>query len=162
MFNLIGSVIYRALEKARINERESKFKRRYSLDKTFDCKRVDVRFYGKGDIIGGAESYVGHRTSIQVSDGYHVKIGSRTRISHNVRMYTTSTETDQDFTQRPLRSFFGNIEIGDGVWIGANTVILPGISIGSNVAIGAGSVVTKDIPANTVYAGVPARFIKNK
>ncbi|MDN3701890.1 acyltransferase [Vibrio artabrorum] len=162
MLHLIGSAIYRMLEKSYIKERESKYKRRYSLDKSFDCKRVNVRFYGKGDIIGGAESYVGHNTAIQVVDGYHVKIGRRTRISHNVRMYTSSTETNQDFTKRPLKSFFGNIEIGEGVWVGANTVILPGVHIGNNVAIGANSVVTKDIPANTVYGGVPARLIKNK
>lgn len=162
MFHTLGAAIYRLLEKSYIKERENKFKRRYSLDKSFDCKRINVRFYGKGDIIGGAESYVGHNTAIQAVDGRYVKLGNRTRVSHNVRMYTSSTETDQIFTERPLKSFFGNIEIGDGVWIGANTVILPGVTIGNNVAIGANSVVTKDIPANTVYGGVPARFIKNK
>ena len=162
MFYMIGSALFRALEKAHIKEKEAKYKRRYSIDSTFDLKRSHVRFYGKGDIIGGAESYVGHNTAIQAMLGYTVKIGRRTRISHNVRMYTSSTETQQDFTQRPLKSYFGNIDIGEGVWIGANTVILPGVTIGSNVAIGANSVVTKDIPSNTVYGGVPARFIKNK
>lgn len=162
MLYIIGSAIYKILEKAHIKERESKYKRRYSLDKSFRCKKINVRFYGEGDIIGGIESYVGHNTAIQVSKGHFVKIGRRTRISHNVRMYTSSTKTGQDFTDRPLKSFFGNIEIGDGVWIGANTVILPGVTIGNNVAIGANSVVTKDVPSNTVYGGVPAKFIKNK
>ncbi len=162
MFYYIGAAIYRMLEKAYIKEREAKYKRRYSIDKTFDLKRVNVRFYGKGDIIGGAESYVGHNSAIQAVEGQFVKIGRRTRISHNVRMYTSTTDTQQDFTQRPLKPFFDNIEIGDGVWIGANTVILPGVHIGNNVAIGANSVVTKDIPSNTVYGGVPAKYIKDK
>ena len=51
MFYLIGSTIYRMLEKSHIKERESKYKRRYSLDKSFDCKRINVKFYGKGDVV---------------------------------------------------------------------------------------------------------------
>lgn len=46
-------------------------------------------------------------------------------------------------------------------WIGANSTILPGVTIGENSVVAAGSVVTKDVPANTVVAGVPAKIIKN-
>jgi len=53
----------------------------------------------------------------------------------------------------------GPIIIGDSSFIGNNVIVLPGITIGSNTIIGAGSVVTKDIPENSVYAGAPARFI---
>ena len=52
------------------------------------------------------------------------------------------------------------VTIGDNVWIGAQSVINPGVTIGSNVVIGSGSVVTKDIPDNVVAAGNPARVIK--
>jgi acetyltransferase-like isoleucine patch superfamily enzyme len=45
-------------------------------------------------------------------------------------------------------------------WIGANSVILPGVTVGVNSVVAAGSVVTKDVPADTVVAGVPARVIK--
>lgn len=51
------------------------------------------------------------------------------------------------------------VEIGDNVFIGAGSIILPGVTIGSNVVIGAGSVVTKSIPANLVVAGNPAQQI---
>ncbi len=47
-----------------------------------------------------------------------------------------------------------------GSWVGANAIILSGVTIGENSVVGAGSVVTKDVPARTVYAGNPARFIK--
>jgi maltose O-acetyltransferase len=52
------------------------------------------------------------------------------------------------------------VTIGHNVWIGGDVTILPGVTIGDNVTIGAGSVVVKDIPANTVSAGNPCRVIK--
>ncbi len=66
-----------------------------------------------------------------------------------------------------LRKFIPDLEltfpitIKNDVYIGVNTIILPGITIGNNCIIGAGSVVTKDIPDNSVFAGVPAKHIKS-
>jgi acetyltransferase-like isoleucine patch superfamily enzyme len=53
------------------------------------------------------------------------------------------------------------ITIGNKVWLGAGAVVLPGVSIGDNAVIAAGAVVTKDVSANTVVGGVPAKVIKN-
>ncbi|WP_220739705.1 DapH/DapD/GlmU-related protein [Leuconostoc miyukkimchii] len=53
-----------------------------------------------------------------------------------------------------------SVHIGDNVWIGANATILPGVHIGKNAIVGAGSVVTKDVAENTIFAGSPARFLK--
>lgn len=52
------------------------------------------------------------------------------------------------------------VEIGDNVWIGGGTTILPGVTIGDNTTIGAGSVVAKDIPADSVAVGNPCRVIR--
>lgn len=52
------------------------------------------------------------------------------------------------------------IMIGDGVWLGARCIVLPGVSIGRGAVVAAGAVVTKDVPNNTMVAGVPARVIK--
>ncbi|MBR1658764.1 MAG: sugar O-acetyltransferase [Oscillospiraceae bacterium] len=52
------------------------------------------------------------------------------------------------------------ITIGNDVWIGGNATILPGVTIGDNVIVAAGAVVTKDVPSNSVVAGVPARFLR--
>lgn len=52
------------------------------------------------------------------------------------------------------------IFIDQNAWLGANSTILPGVTVGKNAVVGAGAVVTKDVPANTVVAGVPARVIK--
>lgn len=54
-----------------------------------------------------------------------------------------------------------SVKIRRNAWIGAGVTVCPGVTIGENSVIGAGSVVTKDVPSNTVYAGVPAKFIKN-
>jgi acetyltransferase-like isoleucine patch superfamily enzyme len=52
------------------------------------------------------------------------------------------------------------IKVGDDVWIGGNSVILPGVTIGKGAVIGAGSVVTKDIPENAIAVGNPAKVVK--
>ena len=52
------------------------------------------------------------------------------------------------------------MSIGNNVWLGANSVILPGVTVGENTVIGAGSVVTKDIPANVVAVGNPCRVLR--
>lgn len=52
------------------------------------------------------------------------------------------------------------IIVGDGCWIGANSLIMPGVTIGSGVVIAAGSVVTKDCEKDCLYGGIPARKIK--
>jgi len=95
------------------------------------------------------------------SEPYLVKIGNHVRFSGQV-MFSTHDGGTWVFRDRPeyqtVRKF-GRIEIGDNCFIGFRTVILPGVKIGTNCVIGAGSVVTKDVPDNTVAAGVPARVI---
>ena len=54
-----------------------------------------------------------------------------------------------------------SVIIGKNVWIGTHAVILPGVTIGDRAVIGAGSIVTKDVPANSVAVGNPAKVIKN-
>ena len=55
----------------------------------------------------------------------------------------------------------GHIHIKKGVWIGAGATILPGVTVGENAVVAAGSIVTKDVPANTIVGGVPAKIIKS-
>ena len=55
---------------------------------------------------------------------------------------------------------FAPIHLKKGVWIGAHATILPGVTIGENSIVAAGAVVTKDVPANVIVAGVPARVMK--
>lgn len=76
--------------------------------------------------------------------------------------YGTHIETGKNFFANYNCTIIdvAKVTIGDNVWIGGNTVILPGVHIGSNTVIGAGSVVSKDIPDWTVAAGNPCRVIR--
>ena len=62
----------------------------------------------------------------------------------------------------PESQVFEEVVIKKGAWLAINVTLLPGVSIGENTIVAAGSVVTRDIPPNTVYAGVPAKFIQKR
>ena len=94
-----------------------------------------------------------------VLDEAAVTIGDDCFIGPNVGIYTACHSTDPE-ERNSRREWAEPVTIGDNVWIGGSVTILPGVTIGNNVTIGAGSVVTKDIPDNTVAAGNPCRVIK--
>lgn len=90
-----------------------------------------------------------------------VSIGNDTLIASDVFItdYNHGIEPDnRSYRENPLTISF--VKIGDGVWIGNNVIILPGVTIGDKAIIGAGSVVTHDVPEYTISAGNPARIIK--
>lgn len=87
-----------------------------------------------------------------------ITIGDGAMIGHNVMMATINHAKEPDRRSDNLPT---PIRIGRNAWIGANATILPGVTIGDNAIVAAGAVVTKDVPANTVVGGVPAKFIKN-
>ena len=94
-----------------------------------------------------------------VLDVGKVKIGNNVMMGPNVAIYTAGHPIHPK--SRASGYEYGiDITIGDNVWVGGNVCILPGVNIGDNVVIAAGSVVTKDIPANTVAAGNPCKVIK--
>ena len=93
---------------------------------------------------------------IEIGDG--VLIGSKVLITDH-QHGNTDVVTELMPAKRTLISK-GKVTIGDNVWIGDNAVIMPGIHIGNNVVIGANAVVTRDIPANVVVGGIPAKIIR--
>lgn len=86
-----------------------------------------------------------------------IYIGDGSLIGHNAVMATINHMEDPE---KRGGMIFHPIHIGKNVWLGANVTILPGVSIGDGAIIAAGSVVTKDVPADMVAAGVPARVIR--
>ena len=80
-------------------------------------------------------------------------------IGPNCGFYTASHPIDAETRNQGLE-YAKPIKIGNNVWIGGNVTILGGVTIGDNAVIGAGAVVTKDIPANAIAAGNPAKVIR--
>lgn len=140
----------------------SGFRKKYNLSDDFRFNGANILLYGDGVLCVGCGSYVGENSTIQLFNDCKVIIGRRCRISHNVRIYTQSAVADQDFMCSPIETYSCNVSIGDGCWIGANVFINPGVSIGDNSIVGANSVVTKNVPQNQIWGGVPARFIREK
>jgi maltose O-acetyltransferase len=94
-----------------------------------------------------------------ILDGNYVYLGNNVLIAPKVQIYTAYHPLDAAMRRSGLE-MAAPITIGDDVWIGGGAIVCPGVSIGNNAVIGAGSVVTKDIPANVVAVGNPARVIK--
>ena len=147
---------------------------------------LSVRLYGRiyfragGDVeFGDGVSLVGTLVPIEIvsHEGSHISIGEHTFINygasitayrevrigrhcllgHHLRIIDRN---EYGLEQREIAPPAAPVLIEDHVWIGAHVIILPGVRIGRNSAIGAGSVVTRDIPANCLAVGNPARVLR--
>ena len=124
----------------------------YSVIESFSCINNAV-----GDVIIGDHTRIGlHNTIIgPVTIGSHVNLAQGitvTALNHNFAD-TEKRIDEQGVSTTP-------VTIGDDIWIGANAVILPGVTIGDHSVVAAGAVVTKDVPPHSLVAGVPAQIIK--
>ena len=124
----------------------------YSVVESYSCINNAV-----GDVVVGDHTRVGlHNTIIgPVTIGNHV----------NLAQGITVTALNHNFAEKELRIdeqgvSTNPVTIGNDIWIGANAVILPGVTIGDHSVVAAGAVVTKDVPPHTLVGGVPAKIIK--
>lgn len=88
-----------------------------------------------------------------------IRIGAHCQIGPHVQLLTPTHPIDPGERRRGIEAA-APITIADNVWLGGGVIVLPGVSIGENSVIGAGAVVTRDIPANVVAAGNPARILR--
>lgn len=111
-----------------------------------------------GDFITiGARTFVNFNlTALDVAP---ITIGEDCVIGPNVQLLTPTHPLDAQSRRDKIESA-EPITIGDNVWLGGGVIVCPGVSIGDNAVVGAGSVVTKDIPANAMAVGNPARVLR--
>jgi len=111
----------------------------------------------------GDKISLGDRVYININctmlDGGEIKIGDDVLIGPNVQILTVNHPTTPS-ERLNKTSLIDNVSIGNNVWIGAGSIILPGVTIGNNVVVGAGSVVTMDLIANCMYVGNPADKVR--
>ena len=117
-----------------------------------------VHYYnvGKIPIVGKSCSLV--NTLLDCVE--QITIGDYVSFGHDCMLLTGKHDYTFHNAERQTISINKPIIIGNGVWIASGVIVGGGVTIGDNAVIGAGSVVLKDIPANELWAGSPARFIK--
>ncbi len=155
--------------------------RRWRSDGPFFLGRgLELKIEPRGEIRFGRFVWVGDGTKIRCHEGA-VEIGAKTVMGQEctisayqrVRIGEECVIADRamfiDFdhgiveTERPIRLqgiYKRDVEVGNNVWIGYGACVLRGVSVGDNSVIGTNSVVTKDVPANAVVGGIPARIIR--
>ena len=108
---------------------------------------------------------IGEGTFINYSctmlDSGHIRIGSHCQIGPNCQFYTPSHPLGYIELRKPVETSWP-ITIGDDCWLGGGVIVLPGITVGARSIIGAGSVVTKDIPEDSVAVGNPCHVIRHR
>lgn len=123
----------------------------------------NVRFCGRGWVYGrgplriGTDTWLSPGVVIHTNVAAEVRIGARCDIAPGVE-FIPGSHAMGTASRRAGEGTSGAIDIGDGCWIGARSVILGGVSVGAGCVVAAGSVVTQPVPANSLVAGVPARI----
>jgi acetyltransferase-like isoleucine patch superfamily enzyme len=159
----------------------STYGRRLKLDGlAFIPRGVVIQIGRRGSVELGRWSWIGHGTKIRCHEGVvsigaktvlgqectisayqHVSIGRECVIADRVMLIDFDHGVVE--VERPVRLqgiYKRDVRVGNNVWIGYGACILRGVTVGDNAIIGTSAVVTKDVPANAVVAGVPARVIR--
>lgn len=115
-------------------------------------------FFGGKDVRIGPDTFINREVFFDNLGS--IDIGARCDIGQRVQLVTSGHEI-RDAGRRAGPPAGKPISIGDGCWVGAGVIILHGVTVGSGCVIAAGAVVTSDCTANGLYAGVPARRVRD-
>lgn len=117
-------------------------------------------FFQAGSISIGSDSFINRYCTFQDS-GHNANftIGDNVFIGPNCTFLGVTHEIG-DSKRRAMKAYSGDIVVEDGCWLGGNVTVLPGVTIKKGCIVGAGAVVTKDTEPDGLYAGIPAKKIK--
>jgi len=121
-----------------------------------------TRFSDKlGGLVLGDRVSIGYGANIRAAGGLIV-LEKNALLAQNVSLIAAGHKIDFDKLYRDAEWDNGRtgVSIAENAWLGAGVVVLPGCKVGRNSIVGAGAVVTRDVPDNEVWAGVPARLVK--
>lgn len=127
---------------------------------------IGVKFCGRGWVYGRGRVRIAADTWLSPGVIFHshldapIYIGSRVDVGPGVE-FITGSHVMGTSERRAGNGTAKSITIGNGCWIGAKSIILGGVSVGPGSVVAAGSIVTRDVPANVLVAGVPAKIKKS-
>ena len=131
-----------------------------SVSRRFAARRDPIAWARKqGATVGENCRFLGVGTETLGSEPYLVTIGDHVTVTSGVRFITHDGGVWVLRGEHPGLDVFGRITVGNNVFIGLGSIVMPGVTIGDNVVIGAGSLVSNDIPRDAVAVGVPARVV---
>ncbi|MBQ2471779.1 MAG: sugar O-acetyltransferase [Acholeplasmatales bacterium] len=146
-----------------LNTSDIKGKEKYMKEVFASCGEncyIELPFYAN---FGGAHVHFGNNVyanfNLTLVDDGHIYIGDNVLIGPNVTIATANHPILPELRLKGLQ-YNKDVHIEENVWIGANVTVVPGVTIGKNSVIGAGSVVVKDIEANSVAVGNPCKVIR--
>lgn len=113
---------------------------------------------GKGKLIIGKGTFVNYGCFFDLND--NIYIGKNCNLAMNIH-FINGTHEFGDYSRRAGQGISKPIIVEDGCWIGADTIIMPGVKIGKGCIIGAGSLINKDCLPNNIYVGRPAKVLRS-
>ena len=122
----------------------------------FISSRIRLRMLKLGGVNLRGHAFIGANVTF---DGIHPELIT---IGEGAIITTGTCILSHFYSTKDSKFYLGEVHIGDHVFIGMNTLIVNAVNIGDNAVIGAGSIVTCDIPANEIWAGNPAKFIRKR
>lgn len=139
------------------------FQPMYFLKNIIDKMRSYFRlqFYKNAGIRIGKNVYISPKAFIDSSKPDMIKIGDNCMITRGCIILCHSDAKQGGLMKLWGKREYGKVDIGNNIFLGVNTVIMPGVTIGDNVIIGAMSLIDKNIPSNCLAFGIPARKVKN-
>lgn len=137
------------------------YRSKYMLPEDFKFNGYFIRISGDGKVFAGDRCYISYFTYLNVEKNFSITLGDRVSIGHNVKIYTTGFSTRKFVIDKIEEKIAANVKIGSNVLIGSNSFVCPGVVICDDVVVGANSVVSCSLLRPGVYAGSPARLIKD-